>query len=139
MKFAKSYFCSPNLIWVREILVSVRQVKWSSPSKIGFANLLFRQVALTRFWVWNSQLFKVLVGAHWMQRFSKLLAIFSTKNTLYYRAETSSIGVILSEESIAIIKKTQNIHKVAKIDICWKMQAVLGTPAISAQPVIDLG
>ena len=52
MKFAKSYFCSANVIWLREILVIVRQVKLGSPTEIGFANLLFRQivrqVALTR-------------------------------------------------------------------------------------------
>ena len=30
--FAKSHFCSPNLIWVREKLICVRQVK------VGFAN-----------------------------------------------------------------------------------------------------
>ena len=44
MKFAKSNFCSPNVIWVREILIIVRQVKFGSPTKIGFANLIFRQI-----------------------------------------------------------------------------------------------
>ena len=44
MKFAKSYFCSANVIWLREILVIVRQVKLGSPTEIGFANLLFRQI-----------------------------------------------------------------------------------------------
>ena len=53
MMFAKSHFFSQNYIWVREILVSVRQVKvwfaiynWVRQLKI---RQIVRQVALTHY------------------------------------------------------------------------------------------
>ena len=44
MKFAKSHFCSPNLFWVRQILVCVRQVKVRFANQNSVRKLKIRQI-----------------------------------------------------------------------------------------------
>ena len=52
MKFAESYFCSPNLIWVHELLVSVRQVKFCSTAY--FFAKLFAKSPWPKMPIWSS-------------------------------------------------------------------------------------
>jgi len=64
-----------------------------------------------------------------------MLAIFSTKNTLYYRAETSLIGVILSEESIAIIKNSSEYPQGGQNGYLLKNASSFGNPCNQRAPV----